>query len=238
MKLAVVIPAYNEEKTIGSLVLKVWEKLATLKAQSQISDYEIIVVDDGSTDRTAEIVKKVGATLLQHEKNKGKGAAKNTGWFYAIRNGFEYILNMDADGQHSPDDIPKFIQAIHDTRADIVLPKREFTLRKMKLPRFLANHWQSLAASVRTGERIYDSQCDFRLLRRDVLKHVLEKLKISTSKFEAETELLIKALRSGFKHIVHVDVETIYIKGRKSRINPVIDTIKYLYLLVRSLTWG
>lgn len=230
MKQAVIIPAYNEVDSIINVVFGVRKALEKLRE----IEFEIIVVDDGSTDGTDDLAKKAGATLKRHDENKGKGAASLTGWNYAKDQGFDYALIMDADGQHLSEDVLRFVRAAKETKADMVLPRRDFTT-DMPFIRRTANNWQSLAVSVRTGKRIHDSQCGLRNISIKVLRKVLGKLK--TTGFDLETEFLIIAKRYGFSH-TEVGVSTVYIKGRKSRVNPAVDTFWYLWLLVRSLTWG
>ncbi|EHR79127.1 glycosyl transferase [Thermococcus litoralis DSM 5473] len=112
MKTLIIIPAYNEELTIGSVV-------ALAKKYG-----DVLVVDDGSKDRTSEIAQKAGAIVIRHEVNKGKGAALKTGFGYALANGYDVIVTIDADGQHNPDEIPLLLKPILEGEADLVIGSR------------------------------------------------------------------------------------------------------------------
>lgn len=111
MKVAAVIPAYNEAESVGTIV-----------DETDRHVDRVVVVDDGSTDRTTEIARERGACVIQHVINSGVGAAVRTGYRYAIRNGFDFIVQIDADGQHDPEYIPVLLEAIED--ADMVIGSR------------------------------------------------------------------------------------------------------------------
>ena len=107
--ITVILPAYNEEVSIGSIVL-----LTRFYADN------VIVVDDGSSDRTAEVARKAGAEVIVHKVNQGKGAALKTGFTAAVSLGADVIVTMDSDGQHNPADIPKLVEPILKGEADMV----------------------------------------------------------------------------------------------------------------------
>jgi glycosyltransferase involved in cell wall biosynthesis len=113
-----IIPAYNEERFIASVVLK---------ARKYVD--KVIVVDDGSTDATAELAEQVGAIVLRHDSNKGKGGALNTGFRKARELGAQVVALLDGDGQHRPDDIPHMIQPILDGQSDMVVGSRYLELK-------------------------------------------------------------------------------------------------------------
>lgn len=108
MKLAVIIPAYNEEKTVGDVVRGVPRDLEGIEAT------DVIVIDDGSTDRTAEVARNAGASVISHEDNRGVGAAFHTGMDAALERGADIIVNVDGDGQFNPEDISRLISPIRD----------------------------------------------------------------------------------------------------------------------------
>jgi len=216
MRTCVIIPTYNESKTIAGLIRQV-----------QLNGLEVIVIDDGSTDNTADIAKGCGAQVLRNVKNLGKGASLAKGYDFALARGFEAVISMDGDGQHSCDDLAAFIHKAESSGCAIVVGNRMSSTKQMPLLRVATNRFMSWLISLVTGQRIPDTQCGFRLVK----KELLEKLKLSTSKYETESEILIQAARLGFK-IESVPVRTIY-SGQKSRINPFVDTLRFLRFIIR-----
>ncbi len=217
MKIAIVIPAYNEEKNIAELL-------------NYFKNYPregIIVVDDGSRDKTSVIVERFGAILLKHKENLGKGMAHRTAFEYAIKNGFEGVITIDADGQHMPQEIENFIK--EKDSADILVGTRRMTLANMPLIRYFTNKVTSLTVSLIASQRVFDSQSGFRYISSEVLR----KVPLRTGRFQTESEILIKAGRMGFK-IGCVPISTVY-REEKSYINPFIDTCRFIGLACRSL---
>ena len=217
MKIAIIIPAYNEEKNIEEL----------LKRFKDFPRKSIIVVDDGSSDRTSSIVERYGATLLKHKKNLGKGMAHRTAFEYVLKNCFEGVVTMDADGQHTPEEIERFIKA--KDSADILIGTRRMALANMPLERYLTNKVSSLVVSLIASQRVFDSQSGFRYISSEVLRNI----PLKTRRFDTESEILIKAGRMGFK-IGYVPISTIY-REEKSYINPLLDTFRFIELACRSL---
>src|SRR6478672_13008717 len=117
---AAVIPCLNEEAAIGNLVRSVRDHLPT-----------VLVVDDGSTDRTAQTAIQAGARVIRHERNQGKGVALNDGARWARQHGFRWALTLDGDGQHASDDIPAFFSAAQETSAVMVVGNRMEDARRM-----------------------------------------------------------------------------------------------------------
>jgi glycosyltransferase involved in cell wall biosynthesis len=216
---AVLIPAFNAELSLSELV-------GRLKKITK--DIPVIVVDDGSTDGTAEIAGALGTTLLRHGKNQGKGAALQTGFSW-IRNrdDIDFVLTVDADLQHQPEDIPKFFDLQKRTGADIVIGWRERRGTGMPLHRMLSNTITSSLVGMRTGIVIRDSQCGFRLIRRSVL----ERVQLESAGFEAETEFLLKAAGKGCT-IEFVPVKTIY-GNEKSSMTHWTTTKNFIKVLFR-----
>ena len=221
-KLLVLIPAFNAEKTISSLI-------------DQISAYipgkDILVVDDGSTDRTYQLAKESGANCLQHKKNKGKGEALKTGFEYAVEKGYSGVITLDADLQHDPKFIPEFIRVAENSTSDILVGTRNIRLKTMPFPRWLTNNVTSIIVSILGDTKVRDSQSGYRYISTEVLRS----FKLSTKKYEFESEILIKAGRKGFK-IAPVPISTIY-QGSKSFINPLVDTGRFIKLMWKSLFW-
>lgn len=216
MKFCVLIPVFNGAKTIKPLIEKI----------RAFTD-NIIVVDDGSTDDTNLIVKESRAMLILHSKNKGKGESLKSGFDYILKNtDFEYVIIMDADAQHDPRFIPDFLKAVHRKGADIVIGNRMEYTHNMPAVRRLTNKTMSFIISKVTKQDIPDSQCGYRLLKRKVL----ERVKTETSKYDMESEILFKAAKQHFK-IDSVKISTVY-KDQKSNINPLIDTFRFMRLLI------
>jgi glycosyltransferase involved in cell wall biosynthesis len=217
--IAVLIPAFNAECALVELVRRL---------RIVIGDVQIVVVDDGSTDRTNEVAISAGAVVLRHEKNRGKGCALQTGFDYMNKQtGIEFILTMDADLQHQPEDVPKFLLVQQKTNADIVIGWRERIGTQMPVHRKLSNIITSALVSMRTGVKIKDSQCGFRLIRRSIIENV----QLVADGYEAETEFLIKAARHGFK-IQFAPVQTIY-GIEKSYMTHWTTTVNFIKVLFR-----
>ena len=217
-RVSVLIPSYNESKAIGSLI-------KDLKGKG----LSVCVVDDGSTDQTGSIAQREGAIVIGHNVNKGKGASLRDGFEYALKEGFDAVLVMDGDGQHEARDADFFLKKMDETDADIIIGNRMSDTSSMPLTRHITNKIMSLVISKMCGHRIPDTQCGFRLIKRSVL----ENIKLKSSNFEIESELLLKAAKKGFR-IESVPIKTIYADER-SRINPVIDTIRFIVFLIKTM---
>lgn len=184
---SVIIPAYNEEKTIGAVIEE------TLQIMDGVGlPYEVIVVDDGSTDRTREVASKYKVTVICNGRNYGKG--------YALRKGFQHakgdiIVTIDADGSHKPKEIPDLINALLEG-ADIVAGSRflgKNNNHTSKLHVF-GNHLINLIIMAFTRKMITDSQTGLRALKRDFL----QKISLESKGYEIETEITVKGLKNGF----------------------------------------
>ncbi len=193
-----VIPAYNEEKTIGEVV----------KKTKRFVD-KVIVVDDGSHDRTGKIARKFGAIVLTHRKNQGFGTSIRDGLRYALRIGGDAIITLDADGQHDPSDIPKFVHAIR-RGYDFVLGRRD--LRKYPLIKKLGNLFLTLATDFISGTYLRDTESGFRGFSRKGLKKILPYLKGRRYEIAAETIFAVGLFKLRY---TNVDVKSpIYIYGK------------------------
>jgi glycosyltransferase involved in cell wall biosynthesis len=221
MRVCVIIPTYNESRAIAGLV-----------KQIQQIGIKAIIVDDGSRDDTVRVATRAGAQVLRNEVNSGKGASLVKGYNFAVSEGFDFLISMDGDGQHSVEDIPAFIRRAEDADCGIVTGNRMGSTGGMPLVRILTNRFMSWLISMAAGQRIPDTQCGFRLVRSDVFR----KLKFSTSKYETESEILIEAARQGVK-IASVPVKTIY-SGQKSQINPFTDTLRFIRFMFAAIMKG
>ena len=212
---AAIIPALDEERHVGDVVTR------TLKEVDHV-----LVVDDGSSDATAANARAAGAEVLVHERNLGKGEAIKNGLRYWLERGFEHVVILDADGQHLPEEINRFIAATA-TGAQLLVGTRMNDVRAMPLVRRIVNRYMSRRISKVCGQEIPDTQCGFRMVHSAAIPDLLE----GTERFEYETEMLIKLSRKGFR-IAAVPISTIY-SDEVSSIHPVRDTIRFLKLMRR-----
>ena len=161
--IAVVIPAKDEAATIGEL----------LDGISRVSGHDLrpIVVDDGSTDGTADIARERGVLVVRHEKNRGLGAAVRTGLQAAVASGAPAVAYLDADLEYSPEDIPRLLEPVLSGRADYVLGSRFLGgVRGMKLYRRLGNHAFTALVALLTRQRITDGQTGMRAFSREAAR--------------------------------------------------------------------
>ncbi len=210
------IPSYNEAKTIGPIA-------KNLKDRS----FAVYVVDDGSTDETALNASLEGAVVIRNEKNLGKGTALRRGFERILKDGYDMVLVMDGDDQHDVKDIAHLIRRMRETGASIVVGNRMYDTSSMPYIRRIVNRFMSSIISMISGQHIPDTQCGFRLIKRDVL----EAIKLDASKYEIESEMIIKAARKGFK-IESAPIKTVY-SGQMSRINPFLDTLRFLMFIIK-----
>jgi glycosyltransferase involved in cell wall biosynthesis len=207
---AVVIPCRNEGATLGELLTAISTMLPA-----------IIVVDDGSTDDTADKANAGGARVISLPRAQGKGAALQAGWKQARALGFKWVLCMDGDGQHASTDIPKFLQCAQETGASLVIGNRMGDASKMPLVRRWVNRWMSRSISAMAGRLVPDSQCGFRLMRLAALDSV----DLSAAHFEIESEQVVAFLAAG-QRVEFVPVQVIY-KSERSKIHPWRDTMRW-----------
>jgi len=213
-----VIPGYNAANTIGPLV----QQIKTL-------GFEAIVVDDGSIDRTAQIATDAGALVISHIRNQGKGRALRTGFAAALQAGYEVVITMDSDGQHDPREIPRLLEHAAVSEAPLVVGNRLVNNQTMPRTRRWTNRVMSLLTSWLARQHIPDSQCGFRVIHRQVL----ERVSLSSNRFEIETELLLGAARLGWS-VASVPINTIY-NRHPSHIHPLWDTMRFARFVLRYL---
>ena len=210
----VLLPAFNASGAIGRVLDGV---------RSFAPGLDVLVVDDGSADGTAGLARARGAEVLRHPENLGKGAALRTGFSEALARGASGVLTLDADGQHPPEWIPRFLEA--STSADLVLGCRMEDADAMPWLRRQTNRVSSRLVSSLSGTTVRDSQCGFRWISAGVLRSV----RLRTSHYETESEILIRAARAGFR-IREIPVPAVY-AGEKSAIRKIPDTARFLRML-------
>ena len=165
---------------------------------------------------------------MRQEPNRGKGAALLHGFAYALENGYTAVVTLDADGQHDPAAVPAMVAALA-AGADIVIGARKKDLRVMPPQRIFSNTWTSVTLTALTGTLIRDSQSGYRAIRAEVLRSV----PLTTTKYDLESEQLVKAARRGFQ-ITHVTVPTIY-GEEKSKINVPRDMFLFFRVVFNDL---
>lgn len=213
-RILALIPAWNEASTIGGIV-----EAAALRLP-------VLVVDDGSTDGTAEAARKAGALVISHPTNLRKGAALKNGFAWALAKGYDAVVTMDADGQHHPDDLDRLLAAYRDGRGDLIIGERDFSL--MPWPNRFTTPLGSRLLSWALGTRVTDNQSGFRLLTRGLL----ESMRLSSDGYEMEVEMIWEAVRLR-KAISWVPIQTIYFPDRKSGFRPLMDTLLFLKMVFR-----
>ncbi len=200
MSICAVLAAHDEAGNVGAVVRGVQEHTDGL--------VELIVVDDGSTDGTAEEAREAGARVVSLNPNRGKGAALLAG-LRAVESDAEFVLFIDADGQDDPADIPTLVAAARDG-GDFVNGSRWLgTLERgsISLPNRVGNRVMTELLNLRCGARITDSQAGFRLIRRSLI----DVDRIRSREYEVETEMMMQAIRGGAR-VVEVPV-TRYARG-------------------------
>jgi glycosyltransferase involved in cell wall biosynthesis len=216
----VIIPANNEEKNIG-MVIK--------KCRKYINN--IIVIDDGSIDNTANIAKGTGATVIINKENIGKTGSLQKGFSKGLKESVVIFVLLDADGQHNPQEIPLFLKKIEEGY-DLVIGARKFQQELMPFIRIFANTISSYLVSLISGVKIIDSQSGYRAIKREVL----ERISLTSTGYQSDTEMIVKAAKYGFK-IGFVPIDTIYHPEARSKVNQIIDPIRFLILLIKLLFW-
>ena len=211
MKAAVIIPVYNHEQRIGVVI-----------GQALKLGLPLLVIDDGSTDRTAEIIRQIpGISVIRHPVNQGKGAALLTGFAAAVEQGCDWAVTIDGDGQHLPEDATSLLRAAGENRRIIVVGRRQGMVGKnvpwtSRFGRGFSNFWVWAAG----GPLITDSQSGFRLYPLPEALH----LGVKATRYQFEVEVLVRAKQRGI-NTIEAPVRVIYqAKGeRVSHFSPWLD---------------
>lgn len=218
MNVAALIPAYREERFIADVVRRAREHVSW-----------VLVIDDGSDDNTAEAAQAAGAEVIIHPENAGKGNALQTGLRDLVVRGFEYVMILDADGQHLPEEIPRFLEAAQSRGSKLIVGNRMQHTRDMPWNRRWTNRFMSSQISWLCGQRVPDTQCGFRLIHRDLVPRLLGGKR--TGHFQYETEMLVLTSWSG-QAIGAVPVSTVY-GEETSSIHPLQDALRFFKLMTR-----
>jgi glycosyltransferase involved in cell wall biosynthesis len=217
LKTAAIIPAYREEQHIGDVVRRTRRQLD-----------HVLVVDDGSRDPTARCARGAGAEVIVHSQNRGKGEAIKTGLRHWLDRQFIHMIILDADGQHLPEEIDRFIAAAAQAGDhSFFLGNRMNNLTGMPFVRRAVNRYMSNRISRICRQEIPDTQCGFRMLDRQLIPELLD----GGNRFDYETEMLIIASRKGYR-IESVPITTVY-SDEVSKIHPARDTIRFFKLMRR-----
>lgn len=218
MKICIVIPVHNEAKKIGEIVREI-----------KLRGLDVVVIDDGSTDSSKDIAQQAGAVVISHAKKEGKGVSLRDGFNFAVGRGFDGVIAMDGDGQHSVDDINIFLEKAKEYPDSVIGGNRMPDHKAMPFIRRWVNRFMSFVISSMCHQPIPDSQCGFRYVGAGVLRAI----DLTSTEFEIETEVLIKSARKGFK-IYAVPIQTIY-RDERSKINPFADTIRFFRYIIKEL---
>jgi glycosyltransferase involved in cell wall biosynthesis len=230
---AAVIPAYQDEKHIGDIVRRTRARLN-----------HVLVIDDGSSDQTAQRAREAGAEVIVHSENHGKGEAIKTGLGHWLNQEVTWVIVLDSDGQHLPEEIDRFLSAAASlgtqepcakaaaTRPAFFIGNRMKNLAGMPFIRRVVNRYMSRRISRVCGQEIPDTQCGFRMLDR----HLIPELLGGGHRFDYETEVLIIASRKGYR-IESVPITTVY-SDQVSKIHPMRDAIRFFRLMWRYKTIG
>jgi len=206
MKIAIGLPAFNEEKNIGKIIAQLLDK-----------SYSVIVCNDGSSDSTGIIAEKMGAIIINHKKNLGYGAAIGSIFKKARDEKFDILVTFDSDGQHRISDIEKMIEPIKNKTADIVIGSRFTEDGKADMPKYRKIGIKVITNLVnsQTGKKITDSQSGF----RSYSSEVLSQMNLSEKGMGVSTEILIKANKQKLK-IIEIPITILY-EGETSTHHPI-----------------
>lgn len=232
LKTVIIIPTYNNNGTIAQVI-------------SDVKEYadDIMVVNDGSTDNTLEILQNTDGIMIEtYEKNMGKGHALKTGLAKAYELGFRYAITIDADGQHYADDIPVFINRIEEVPDSLLIGGRNLNADNMPGKNTFANKFSNFWYKVETGQELSDTQSGYRLYPLDRIQNI----RFMTSRYEFEVEIIVRASWRGV-NVENVPVKVYYppVEERVSHFRPfrdffrisVLNTVLVLYAFLVWYPW-
>jgi glycosyltransferase involved in cell wall biosynthesis len=218
-RIAVLIPAFNAAPSVAEVVRQTAAQLPL-----------VVVIDDGSSDGTGELARNAGAIVLTHDVNRGKGAALKTGFAWALEQGVDGVVTVDADGQHLPSEIPKIVQCHVDTGADLVIGGRAHLFEQMLPRRRHANRFSARAIAWAARVAISDSQSGFRYYSARLIRAV----PLKADGFDLESEVIVRAGASGFK-VETTPIELGFVDGLcTSHYKPVADTVRIAWTVFKT----
>lgn len=216
--IAAAIPAYDAAPSVVDVVTRTAERID-----------EVLVVDDGSSDGTADAARAAGARVVRHERNLGKGRALRTAFVDLFRRGHDAVITLDADGQHLPEEIPVIVAAARDG-ADLVIGCRAHLYHEFHSVRRASNRISSTLISAAAGQVLGDIQSGFRLYSRALI----ETTGFPEPRFEAESAVVVRAVRFGFR-VDSVPVRLGFADGRTtSHYRPMIDSVRIFAAVTRA----
>ncbi|GIM45592.1 glycosyl transferase family 2 [Collibacillus ludicampi] len=216
-KVLVIIPAYNEEKSVGHVIQKI---------RRAVPSVDVLVVNDGSTDATSQVARQAGAQVVDLPFNLGIGGGMQTGYLYAYRNGYDAAVQIDADGQHDPADLPRLLTHLEKGEADLILGSRyvEKTRYRSTWTRRIGMIILSKMVSLIIGKPVYDTTSGYRVVNRNVMRLFAQNYPTDYP----EVEALVLVHLNGYK-IREVPVEMEERKAGRSSITP----LKSVYYMVK-----
>ena len=212
-----ILPVYNSAQHLPVLIPQLMEFFPAR---------QIIAVNDGSRDDSANICRKQQITLIEFDHNQGKGAALLAGMRKAVQLDYQFAFSLDSDEQHKPSHIPQFLQKQNETGAGMVLGKRELKTPLMPWQRICSNKLTSLMVSLTLHQQVTDSQCGYRLYCLEPLAH----LHLKTKRYQFETEILLKMAKAGYR-LAEVTIDTVY-GDETSHISHLRDITNFIKILV------
>jgi glycosyltransferase involved in cell wall biosynthesis len=216
--ICIAIPAYEAARWVAGVV----------RGARRMAEH-VVVVDDGSTDGTAEAAQDAGARVLRHPRNLGKGRALLTAFRDLFDRGFGGVVTMDADGQHLADDIPGLVQGVR-AGADLVIGSRAHLFAGMHPLRRVSNRCSSFLISSLAGQLLPDVQCGFRIYSR----RLIERTGFPEARFEAESAVVVRAVRLGLR-VASVPIGLGFVDGRStSHYRPVLDSLRIAGAVARA----
>lgn len=226
--ICVLIPTYNNAATVGRVI-----------EESKLYCKDIFVVNDGSTDDTTAVLESIeGINVISYMPNRGKGHALQCGLNKARECGFDYCITLDADGQHYPSEIPKFIEAVGTNPGSLIIGARNLNAENMPGKNTFANKFSNFWFKVETWQTLHDTQSGFRLYP---LKEI-EKIKLFTGMYEFELEIIVKAAWRGIK-VMNIPINVYYPPAgeRVSHFKPLRDftriSLLNTFLVLVALLW-